>query len=127
MTSSAEAVAQIDHRRFLSDLPNEAREALTMRRDASVLLRLAVQWSGILMLCPRIANMFESTRTTHTNGIVRFIAWNIPYHTEHHVYPTVPFHRLLDLHYVMKGHLVNISIGYSTFNIEYIEELEARE
>ena len=30
--------------------------------------------------------------------LVRFIAWNMPYHAEHHSYPTVPFHQLPRFH-----------------------------
>ena len=48
--------------------------------------------------CPHVANMLENTRTTFTNRLVRFIAWNMPYHVEHHVYPAVPFHRLPAFH-----------------------------
>ena len=46
--------------------------------------------------CPRVANMFENTRTTFTTAMMRFLAWNMPYHVEHHVYPQVPFYRLPD-------------------------------
>ncbi|MFM2355967.1 MAG: hypothetical protein RLZZ528_1703, partial [Pseudomonadota bacterium] len=40
--------------------------------------------------CPQVASMFENTRTTFTNRAVRFLAWNMPYHVEHHVMPQVP-------------------------------------
>jgi len=58
-------------------------------------------------LCPTVANMFENTRTTFTNSIVRFVAWNMPYHTEHHVYPMVPFHKLPELHRIIQNELIN--------------------
>ena len=48
--------------------------------------------------CPEVANMFENTRTTFTTRAVRWLAWNMPYHVEHHVWPTVPFHRLPEVH-----------------------------
>ncbi|MEM7422463.1 MAG: fatty acid desaturase, partial [Pseudomonadota bacterium] len=48
--------------------------------------------------CPHVADMFQNTRTTLTNRLVRFFAWNMPFHAEHHAYPAVPFHRLPDLH-----------------------------
>ena len=44
--------------------------------------------------CPLVANMLENTRTTLTNWLVRKLAWNMPYHAEHHAYPGVPFHQL---------------------------------
>lgn len=44
--------------------------------------------------CPLVEDMLVNSRTTHTNGLVRFLAWNMPYHAEHHLYPSVPFHAL---------------------------------
>ena len=48
--------------------------------------------------CPFVATMLENTRTTGTNRSVRALAWNMPYHGEHHSYPAVPFHQLPRLH-----------------------------
>ena len=48
--------------------------------------------------CPHVPNMLQNTRTTFTNAAVRFIAWNMPYHVEHHLYPAVPFHKLPTFH-----------------------------
>lgn len=70
--------------------------------------------------CPMVTNMFENTRTTFTNRIVRFLAWNMPYHTEHHIYPMVPFHQLPMLHKIAKEHLECTSDGYIAFNNAYI-------
>jgi fatty acid desaturase len=70
--------------------------------------------------CPMVANMFENTRTTFTNRIVRFLAWNMPYHIEHHVYPTVPFHKLPMLHEITQKHLKCTSDGYIAFNKAYL-------
>ena len=44
--------------------------------------------------CPRSADMLENTRTTYTNALVRFLAWNMPFHAEHHAWPSIPFHAL---------------------------------
>ena len=70
--------------------------------------------------CPRVANMFENTRTTFTTALVRFLAWNMPYHVEHHVYPAVPFHRLPDLHRVMQAELKVTADGYAAFTRDYL-------
>lgn len=70
--------------------------------------------------CPFVANMFENTRTTFTNRIVRFLAWNMPYHVEHHVYPAVPFHRLPDLHGLMRRELKVTADGYAAFTRDYL-------
>ena len=68
--------------------------------------------------CPHVANMLENTRTTFTNRAVRWIAWNMPYHAEHHALPTVPFHRLPDLHALTRPHLRSTSEGYVAFHAE---------
>ncbi len=70
--------------------------------------------------CPQVANMFENTRTTFTNRVLRFFAWNMPYHTEHHVWPAVPFHQLPALHEDLRGHLAVTAQGYVAFNKAYL-------
>lgn len=67
-------------------------------------------------LCEHTDNMFENTRTVLTNPVVRWFTWNMPYHTEHHVFPAVPFHRLPLLHKKMHQYLTNREISYSDFN-----------
>ena len=70
--------------------------------------------------CPRVANMFQNTRTTLTNSVVRFLAWNMPYHAEHHVFPAVPFHKLPDLHRLMRARLQVTADGYAAFTRAYL-------
>lgn len=70
--------------------------------------------------CPTVASMFDNTRTTYTNRIVRFLAWNMPYHAEHHVYPQVPFHALPDFNRVIHDHLSQTSPGYRAFTRDYV-------
>jgi len=74
--------------------------------------------------CPPVANMLENTRTTLTNRIVRFFAWNMPYHAEHHAMPMVPFHALPHLHGEIRAHLKSVSNGYGAFTSAYISGLE---
>lgn len=73
--------------------------------------------------CAFVANMFENTRTTFTNRIVRFLAWNMPYHTEHHTLPQVPFHKLPMLHAQMRDHLGVTAEGYAEFTAQYASHL----
>lgn len=73
--------------------------------------------------CAFVADMFRNTRTTYTNRIIRFLAWNMPYHIEHHSLPQVPFHKLPDLHNHMQGHHKVTSDGYSAFTREYVQGL----
>lgn len=70
--------------------------------------------------CPQVTDMFRNTRTTFTTALVRFIAWNMPYHTEHHVWPQVPFHQLPALHARMKSHLAVTADGYAAFSRSYL-------
>ena len=66
--------------------------------------------------CPAVANMLENTRTTFTNRLVRFLAWNMPFHAEHHALPSVPFHRLPALHEHARAYLRQTERGYVRFN-----------
>jgi fatty acid desaturase len=70
--------------------------------------------------CPFVANMLENTRTTFTTGLVRFLAWNMPYHAEHHACPTVPFHQLPALHHAIKDELKVTSPGYVAFTRDWL-------
>ena len=63
--------------------------------------------------------MFVNTRTVFTHPVIRWLTWNMPYHTEHHVYPAAPFHKLPLLHQYMKKNLINTNNGYVEFNQTY--------
>jgi fatty acid desaturase len=62
--------------------------------------------------CPLVANMLANSRTTYTNALVRFLAWNMPYHSAHHAVPTVPFHRLPDLNDSLETRLKVTARGF---------------
>jgi len=70
--------------------------------------------------CPHVENMFENTRTTFTTRLVRLVAWNMPFHAEHHALPTVPFHKLPQLHKAVREHLMTTADGYARFNGELV-------
>ena len=72
--------------------------------------------------CPHAASMLENTRTTFTNKLVRFIAWNMPYHVEHHAYPAVPFHKLPEFHKYVRDHIRHQENGYLRFNHAYVRD-----
>ena len=73
--------------------------------------------------CPAVANMFENTRTTFTNVVMRRLAWNMPYHAEHHAFPSVPFHRLPAWHRHVVSDLRCTERGYVRFNQQYVKDL----
>lgn len=62
--------------------------------------------------CREVPDMQQNSRTTHTNAFVRFLAWNMPYHAEHHASAAVPFHALPALHALVRNQVVFQSTGY---------------
>ncbi|MCK1409731.1 fatty acid desaturase [Bradyrhizobium sp. 76] len=62
--------------------------------------------------CERTRSAFQNTRTTYTGAIVKWVAWNMPYHVEHHAYPTIPFHALPKLNGIVDGEIVHRGRGY---------------
>jgi fatty acid desaturase len=69
--------------------------------------------------CEHVPSMLENTRTTLTNRVVRFIAWNMPYHVEHHAYHSVPFHKLPEFHQHTQAHIKHLDEGYARFNRDF--------
>mgnify|MGYP002682199864 CR=1 FL=1 len=51
------------------------------------------------------------------------VAWNMPFHAEHHALPTVPFHKLPDLHQAVRDHLKTTADGYARFNGDLVADL----
>jgi fatty acid desaturase len=43
---------------------------------------------------PHDSNVLNNTRSTRTNALMRWLGWQMQYHTAHHAFPGVPFHRL---------------------------------
>lgn len=73
--------------------------------------------------CAFVVNMLENSRTTYTNRFIRFIAWNMPYHAEHHAAPQVPFHKLPALNALLRDNLRVTSNGYTEFTKDSIRQL----
>lgn len=70
-------------------------------------------------------NILENTRSTRTNAAMRWICWNMQYHTAHHAFPSVPFHHLKKLNSKMSegvGHPPH-SMGYFEFQFKVIRLL----
>ncbi|MCY4470725.1 MAG: fatty acid desaturase [Thiotrichales bacterium] len=73
--------------------------------------------------CPMVPDMLANSRTVHTNAIVRFLAWNMPYHAEHHAYAAIPFHALPRAHAAL-GPFVRVqSQGYARVHRELMRDL----
>ena len=70
-------------------------------------------------------NILENTRSTRTNAVMRWLCWNMQYHTAHHAFPSVPFHRLRELNREMTEGVGTPphSMGYFEFQMEVIRKL----
>ena len=45
-------------------------------------------------------------------AFIKWFAWNMPYHVEHHAYPSVPFHALPKLNRIVADEIVFQGRGY---------------
>ena len=62
--------------------------------------------------CASSDDMFANTRTTTSNGAVRLLSWQMPYHVEHHCFPSVPFFSLAGLHALIRDRIEVAAPGY---------------
>ena len=79
---------------------------------------LAEHWG-----CPPVDAKWHNTRSTDSNRLTRLLAWNMPYHAEHHAYAGVPFHALPKLSRMMADARVVVSPGYGRFHRREVPEL----
>ncbi len=77
-------------------------------------------------LCPLVPDMLANTRTTLTNPLVRFFTWNMPYHAEHHAFPSVPFHALPAVHRTLAPDLQVVAPGYLAVQRDILRTLRRR-
>jgi fatty acid desaturase len=73
--------------------------------------------------CTRDGNGLTNTRTTLTWAPVRLLMWEMPYHAEHHLFPSIPFHRLADAHALIRSKLRYVQPGYVRWNWDSIRSL----
>lgn len=76
--------------------------------------------------CTEDANGLTNTRTTLTNPVVRVLMWNMGFHAEHHLFPSIPFHRLADAHARLRDRLQVIQPGYAPWHRRYLKGFFAR-
>lgn len=76
--------------------------------------------------CDESADLLANTRTTLTNPITNTLAWMMPYHAEHHLYPNVPFHKLAALHQLVAHRVIVEPRGYLAGQAHIIRWLWAR-
>jgi fatty acid desaturase len=76
--------------------------------------------------CTEDRNGLTNTRTTLTSAPVRLLMWDMPYHAEHHLFPSIPFHRLADAHQLIGEKLGHVQPGYLRWNLGYVRSLARR-
>ncbi len=74
--------------------------------------------------CADNANMLENTRTVYAGAFVRFFAWNMPFHVEHHAYPSVPFHALPRLNALLGPHILHTAPSYRSAMAAVVRHLD---
>ncbi len=73
--------------------------------------------------CSQDENGLTNTRTTLASYPVRLLMWNMPFHTEHHLYPSIPFFVLPRAHQELREKLSHVAPGYVAANREVISSL----
>lgn len=73
--------------------------------------------------CPLMDDMLGNTRATLTNRLVRGLAWNMPYHVEHHLFPGIPFHALPAVNAEVRNRLRVVAPGYWAFHRHLVRRL----
>lgn len=70
-----------------------------------------------------------SARTTSTWWLYCQLAWNMPYHIEHHAWPAVPFHLLPNVHERIKSSqpknrcLISGESGYAAIHYDFLKRV----
>lgn len=74
------------------------------------------------------SDILQNTRSTRTNAIMRWLCWQMPYHTAHHSYPSVPFWQLRKLDNLIEARGGEIHrMGWIEFQIEAFRRLASKD
>ncbi len=73
--------------------------------------------------CSVDENGLTNTRTTLTSFPIRLLMWNMSFHTEHHLYPSIPFHRLPQAHNDLRDKLTHLAPSYVSANGTIVQSL----
>jgi fatty acid desaturase len=73
-------------------------------------------------------DIFENTRSTRTNAVLRWLLWQMPYHTAHHTFPAVPFWKLRELNDRIEKKAGAVHrMGYLEFQWQVIRKLARKD
>ncbi len=74
------------------------------------------------------SDILENTRSTRANAFIRWLCWQMPYHTAHHTFPAVPFWKLRELNEKIEAKAGEVHrMGWIEFQIEVIRKLSQRD
>ncbi|MBE7379913.1 MAG: fatty acid desaturase family protein [Leptolyngbya sp. SIO1E4] len=73
--------------------------------------------------CSHEDNPLTNTRTTLTTWPIKLLMWNMPFHAEHHLYPSIPFHQLAAAHGQLASKFAYVASGYVQVNRSIIANL----
>jgi fatty acid desaturase len=74
------------------------------------------------------SDILKNTRSTRTNAVMRWLCWQMPYHTAHHSYPSVPFWQLRKLNSKIEDAAGPVHrMGWIEFQIEVIRRLAQKD
>lgn len=76
--------------------------------------------------CSEDDNGLTNTRTTLVGPLVHLVHWNMPYHAEHHLYPSIPFHKLPETHAMIRDRLAHVAPNYRATQKQIIAGLGSR-
>jgi fatty acid desaturase len=76
--------------------------------------------------CALNDDAFANTRTTYTNAVVRLLAWQMPFHVEHHAFPAIPFHALGKVNAHIRNRIRVSAPGYLAVHRELVRQLWSR-
>ena len=70
-------------------------------------------------------DILTNTRSTATNSLMRWMCWQMQYHTAHHMFPSVPFWKLKDLNADIEKGIGGppYRMSYIAFQIQVIRKL----
>jgi len=75
--------------------------------------------------CPNVADLLQNTRTTRVAAPWRLLAWNMNFHAEHHLLPSVPYHALPRFHALVAGRVAERQ-GYCHGHREILARLRGQ-
>jgi len=75
--------------------------------------------------CALNDDMLVNTRTTYTNAALRLLTWRMPYHAEHHLLPSVPFHALARVNALLGKRTRTSAAGYFALHRSLLHQLRA--